>query len=124
GAAVGQLAHDCLVQQRHLDLAAEHVGRQLERARLLPRRVQDLDGRHYFLSAAFACCCLVVLMDLRIITSPPLAPGTAPRRSTRFCSGITRATVTFSTVRCTPPMRPGNRWPGHTREGSDEAPMD
>src|SRR5207248_8701723 len=79
---------------------------------------------HHFFSAAFCCCALVVLMLLRTITSEPLAPGTAPRIRIRFCSGSTRATVTLSVVRCTPPMRPGSLWPGQTREGSEDAPME
>src|SRR5919198_1901225 len=122
-ASVRQLAHDGLVQQRHANLHAEDVGLQLERALVLALDVDHLDARHHFFSAAF-CCAFVVLMLLRTITSEPLAPGTAPRIRIRFCSGSTRATFTLSTVRRTPPMRPGSLWPGHTRDGSDDAPME
>src|SRR5438034_1181518 len=122
-APIRQLAHHRLVQQRHADLHAEDVGLELHRALALALRVDDLHARHHFFSA-FCCCALVVLMLLRTITSEPLAPGTAPRIRIRFCSGSTRATVTLSVVRCTPPMRPGSLWPGHTREGSEEAPME
>src|SRR3989441_975713 len=121
-APIRQLAHHRLVQQRHADLHAEDVGLELHRALVLALRVDDLHARHHFFSA-FCCCALVVLMLLRTITSEPLAPGTAPRIRIRFCSGSTRATVTLSVVRCSPPMRPGSLWPGHTREGSEEAPM-
>src|SRR6266581_4544963 len=122
-APIRQLAHHRLVQQRHADLHAEDVGLELHRALVLALRVDDLHARHHFFSA-FCCCALVVLMLLRTITSEPLAPGTAPRIRIRFCSGSTLATVTLSVVRCTPPMRPGSLWPGHTREGSEEAPME
>ena len=50
-----------------------------------------------------------------------MGPGTAPRNRMRFCSGSTRTTGKLSTVARTPPIRPGRWWPGHTREGSDEA---
>src|SRR6266850_6011946 len=126
GPTVGELARHGLVEQRHADLGAEHIRLQLQRAGRFALRVEHLDGRHrYFFSATFcACCVLVAFTDLRSITRDPLAPGTAPRTSTRFCSGITRTTTIFSTVRRSPPMRPGMWWPGHTREGSDDAPMD
>src|SRR5207248_9736981 len=114
-APVRQLAHHRLVQQRHADLHAEDVGLELHRPLVVALRVDDLHARHHFFSAAFCCCALVVLMLLRTITSEPLAPGTAPRIRIRFCSGSTRATVTLSVVRCTPPMRPGSLWPGQTR---------
>src|SRR5205814_8316614 len=94
------------------------------RARVLALRVDDLHARHHFFSAAFCCCALAVLMLLRTITSEPFAPATAPRIRIRFCSGSTLATVTLSAVRCTPPLRPGSLRPGHTREGSEEAPME
>src|SRR5262249_31312364 len=83
------------------------------------------DGRHRCLpSLAFCCGALVCLTLLRTSTRPPLAPGIAPRSKRRFCSGITRTTGRFSTVRRSPPMRPGRWCPGQTREGSDEAPME
>src|SRR5262245_37757497 len=122
-ATVGELAHHGLVQQRHTDLHAEHVRFQLDGALVLALGVHDLHARHHFFSEAF-CCAFVVLMLLRTMTSEPLAPGTAPRMRIRFCSGNTRATVTLRTVRCTPPMRPGSLCPGHTRDGSDEAPIE
>src|SRR5574341_104719 len=125
GAAVGELAGHRLVQQRAADLDAEDVGLELHRARLLPCRVQHRYGRHgYFFSAAFCCCVLVSFTLFRIINNEPFAPGTAPRTSTRFCSGRTRTTLTFSVVHRAPPIRPGRRWPGHTREGSDDAPIE
>src|SRR5262249_61669685 len=100
----------------------EHVRLEIERGALAPLRAEDLDGRRHFFSPAF-CWALVSFTLLRIITRPPLAPGTAPRRSSRLCSGSTRTTLMFSTVRCSPPMRPGKWCPGHTRDGSEEAPI-
>src|SRR5207247_4567945 len=123
-APVGQLARDRLMEQRHADLDAEDVALELHHPRLLALRVEHRDRRHdYFFSAAF-CCAFFSFTLLRIITREPLAPGTAPRTRTRFCSAITRTTLRFSTVRRSPPMRPGRWWPGHTRDGSDEAPIE
>src|SRR5438445_85498 len=126
GPTVGELSRHRLVEQWHADLDTEYVRFQLERAGLLALRVQHLYGRHrYFFSAIFcACCAFVAFTDFRSITRDPFAPGTAPRINTRFCSSITRTTERFSTVRRAPPMRPGIWWPGHTREGSDDAPID
>src|SRR6185503_1132164 len=109
GPPVGELARDRLMEQRRADLGGEHVRLQLERSGLLSLRVQNLHGWHrYFFSAVFwACCCLVAFTDLRSMTSDPLAPGTAPRTRTMFCSAMTRTTLRFSTVRRSPPMRPG-----------------
>ena len=65
-----------------------------------PLRVEDRHAGHrYLASFAFCCCALVCFTLLRITTRPPMAPGTAPRSRTRFCSGITRATTRLSTVR-------------------------
>src|SRR5437870_464394 len=126
GPTVGELSRHRLVEQWHADLDTEYVRFQLERAGLLALRVQHLYGRHrYFFSAIFcACCAFVAFTDFRSITRDPFAPGTAPRINTRFCSSITRTTERCSTVRRAPPMRPGIWWPGHTREGSDDAPID
>src|SRR5213078_4544842 len=114
-ASVGQLARDRLVEQRHTDLDAEDVGLELDRPRLLALRVQHRDGRHGYFFSAVCCWARVSFTLLRIITREPFAPGTAPRTRTRFCSGITRTMLRFSTVRRSPPIRPGRWWPGHTR---------
>src|SRR5207244_7647767 len=104
---VRQLPRDRLMEQRHTDLDAEDVALELHRPRLLALHIEHRYGRHdYFFSAAF-CCAFVSFTLLRIITREPFAPGTAPRTRTRFCSGITRTTLRFSTVRRSPPMRPG-----------------
>src|SRR6185295_19953072 len=103
------LLHHRLVQQRHPRVDPEHVVGELERLRL-PLCVDDRHAGHrYLASFAFCCCAFVCFTLLRITTSPPMAPGTAPRSRTRFCSGITRATTRLSTVRRSPPMRPG-KW--------------
>src|SRR5207244_3879323 len=123
-ATIGELAHDGLMQHGQVH-GVEHVGLELEAARLLALRVDHLEVRHrYFFPAAGAGVTFFVFTLLRSITSEPLAPGTAPRTSTRFCSGSTRTTLMLSTVRRSPPMRPGSLWPGHTREGSDDAPIE
>src|SRR5206468_788213 len=98
-------------EQRRAHLGAEDVRLQLERAGLLSLRVQNLHAWHrYFFSATFcwAGCAFFVFTDLRSMTSDPLAPGTAPRTRTMFCSAITRTTLRFSTVRRSPPARAGS----------------
>src|SRR5262249_690885 len=112
GPSVGELSRDRLMEQRPADLGAEHVRLQLERSRLASLPVQNLPGWHrYFFSPAVCCACCGVgaVTDLRSMTSDPLAPGTAPRTRTMFCSAMTRTTLRFNTVRRSPPMRPG-RW--------------
>ena len=86
---------------------AEHVGGQLERLGLAGAAADRNAGHGYLASRAFCCCALVCFTLLRITTSPPIAPGTAPRSRIRFCSGSTRATTRLSTVRRSPPIRPG-----------------
>ncbi len=81
---------------------AEHVARELERAARLAARVDDVTGtaRHrYFGLLRLLLLRLGLLHALAHSTSPPMAPGTAPRSRSRFCSGITRATARLSTVR-------------------------
>src|SRR5438309_127233 len=99
-----ELAHD---EQRRLTLEPERPELRDERLGLAVGDVEHRYGRHdYFFSAAF-CCAFVSFTLLRIITREPFAPGTAPRTRTRCCSGITRTTLRFSTVRRSPPIRPG-----------------
>src|SRR5262245_26297658 len=122
GAARGELAHDGLVHERNAHRHGEGCG-QLEGG--LALAVEHGNGRHAHLpSLAFCCWALVCFTLFRTTTRPPLAPGIAPRSRRRFCSGITRTTGRFSTVRRSPPIRPGSRWPGHTLDGSDDAPME
>src|SRR2546428_12266201 len=112
------------MEQRHTDRDADDVALELHRPRLLALHIEHRYARHdYFFSAAF-CCAFVSFTLLRIITREPFAPGTAPRTRTRFCSGITRTTLRFSTVRRSPPIRPARGWPGQTRAGSAEAPIE
>lgn len=54
----------------------------------------------------------------------PLAPGTAPLMSTRFCSGSTFTICRLTSFTLSPPMRPAIRIPLNTREGQEEAPME
>src|SRR5256886_853105 len=107
GAAIGQLARHRLMEQGHPHLDAEHLRLEVERAALATLCAEDFDGRHHFFSVFCCCWAFVIFTLLRIITRLPLAPGTAPRSSSRLCSGRTRTTLTLSTVRRSPPMRPG-----------------
>src|SRR6266542_477625 len=67
---------------------------------------------------------LAPFMAERIITRPPLGPGTAPRISTRLRSGSTLATSRLSTVTRSCPMWPAMRRPLKTRPGVAQAPTE
>src|SRR3970282_2448656 len=124
GAEGRQLPRDRLMQQRHPDLDAEDLGLELEGSLRLSGLIEDGDLGHRY--SAFRCRCwaFVSLTLFRTTTRLPMGPGTAPRTTRRFCSGNTRMTRTFSTVRRSPPIRPGRWWPAQTRGGSDEGPID
>src|SRR5437762_7720473 len=64
----------------------------------------------------------VLALDLRIMTSAPVAPGTDPLIATIECSGSTATTCTRFAVRWSPPMRPAIRVPLNTRPGVVPAP--
>src|SRR5690606_11704465 len=57
------------------------------------------------------------LLAGRTITSPPGAPGTAPRTAIRPRSASTRTTSRFCVLCCSAPMWPAIFLPGNTRPG-------
>src|SRR6185437_12049001 len=59
-----------------------------------------------------------------IKTYPSRGPGTAPSTRRRLSSRSMARMRRLRTVTCSCPMWPGMRWPGKTREGKDDAPMD
>src|SRR3989338_7034582 len=63
------------------------------------------------------------IYTLRISTTLPLLPGTAPSTASKFSSESTFATFKFRTVTRSPPMRPAIRVPFKTRCGQT-APME
>ena len=108
-APVGQLAHDRLVEHRHVHGPAEHLGGELEGAAGLAAasRTGTL-GMATSPPAPSAAAPWSASRSSAPSRSRPRAPGTAPRSRMRFCSGITRTTGRLSTVRRSPPMRPGS----------------
>src|SRR6266508_4148173 len=87
-----QLRHHDLVHERDVGLHVEDIRRQLDRADLLAIGGDDVHSGHSTLPFAgtFAA--------VRSRTSPPLAPGTAPRTRMRLFSGSTAWTVRFCAV--------------------------
>ena len=96
--------------------------------RAFPLASTTCDRRHAYFAcplAPSACCALVCFTLLRTTRSPPVAPGTAPRQQDRFCSGSTRTTARLQhRARAPRPCARAAGGPGHTREGSDDAPIE
>src|ERR1700679_2853521 len=63
-------------------------------------------------------------LALEISTYPSRDPGTAPSIIKRFSSMSMPRMRRLRTVICLSPMWPGMRWPGNTREGKLEAPIE
>src|SRR5690606_2866898 len=109
-----QLCHHDLVDQRHVHLDVEDLGRQFDRAVRGALRVQNGDGTHFFVSPFAA---------VRTNTKPPSGPGTAPLSSSTPFSASTACTDTFIVVTRSPPIRPGSFLPLNTRPGGAAPPM-
>src|SRR5690606_1733229 len=114
-----QLRHDHLVHERDVGLHVEDLRRQVDGAARAAVGADDVDGGHCCSPPADAGC----LAAVRMSSSPPLGPGTAPLTSSRFRSGWTSWMVRFWTVWRTPPIRPAIRVPLKTRAGVAHAPM-
>src|SRR6266508_1417886 len=117
--AGGELGRDHLVHNGNIGLDAEHGLVQLHRTGLLAGLIADVDFAHAsrpsFPTTAFTA--------LRMSTSPPLGPGTAPFTSSRLRSGSAWTTSRLRVVTRSPPMRPAILVPLNTREGVAQAPM-
>src|SRR5256885_2100719 len=118
GAEAGEAGDDHLVHERYGHLRLEELGGQVAAAGLLAGRVEDVDLRHH---APFVAG---VLTAERIMTSPPLGPGTAPFTSSRLRSGSVRTISRFKIVTRAFPMCPDIRMPLNTRLGVAHAPME
>ena len=66
----------------------------------------------------------MVLAVERMVTSPPLGPGIAPRTTIMFSSGSTFTTSRFITVTWSTPMWPAPILPLKMRLGSVPEPME
>src|SRR3972149_1237950 len=99
GREARQLPRDRLMQQRDPHLDAEDLGLELEGFLRLSGLIENGNLGHAY--SAFRCRCwaFVSLTLFRPTTRLPMGPGPAPRTTKRFCSGNTRMTRTFSTVR-------------------------
>src|SRR5437763_7813812 len=78
---------------------------------------QEQSTKHYFLAFVFCSA-------LRMTTTLPFAPGTAPRIIKILFSASTRAIVSPFTVTRSSPMWPEDLFPLTTREGYAEAPIE
>src|SRR5258708_14362185 len=100
------------VQQRFIDVRAEHRVGQLHAADLLIAQIDNVYLRHgYFLA-------------LLTITYPPFGPGTAPLISSTFSSGSTSTISRLRTVTRVVPICPDIFIPGKTRDGKLDAPIE
>ena len=112
---VGELPHHRLMEQRPVDLRRTRRF-QLDVAAPCPA-CRRLTGGIAIISSPRPSARLRDLHALAHEDEGAVRPGTAPRTSSRFCSGMTRTTLRFNTVRRSPPMRPGSWWPA--RRGTD-----
>ena len=87
-----KLGDDHLVDQGDVDLNVEDLRGEIDRARLLACRVENIYRRHALTSFMASFVAVVTR------TRPPLGPGTAPFRSSRPFSVSTPATVRFCVV--------------------------
>src|SRR6266496_1905642 len=119
------LRHHDLVDQRHVHLRVEDVGREVYRLAGVTGRGHDVDGAHC--ASLFADCppgSSGILTALRTRTRPPFGPGTAPLISSRPRSVSTPCKVRRGAVVRTPPIRPAILTPLNTRPGVAQPPMD
>src|SRR5690606_28084052 len=116
-----QLCHDDLVDQRHVGLDVEHLGRKLGRAGLLAGGVEHVDGLRHRRHAPFTG---VDCTAERTTTRPPRDPGTAPLMSSRPRSASTACTVRLRVAWRRWPIRPAMRWPRNTRPGVEAPPIE
>src|SRR5579875_183885 len=110
-----QLRGDHLVHDRHVGLNSEDGFVEIDRPGDLTRHGTDLDGDRHHLPPFTAS---------RMSTTPPLGPGTAPLRSSRFRSGSALTTSRLSVVTLAEPCWPAMRVPLKTLAGVAQAPID